>query len=124
MINYDTTYYIDDDNKIYVLSELPKDDTVREFIEANLTPISHQEIEDNMQEIRDMYEDNGHGDPIIYSYDQEYISLEYQYDDDENYINLQELSERIDEEHILIYKGDETYNKFIREMEIVYNYGK
>lgn len=112
---YNLEYYIDDDNQIYILSELNDQDLVKEFLENNLTKITRDEIEDNMSDIIDEYEENNCLTPKLSWCDETYYDYEY----DENYIHLQDLLENLDDA-IVIAPNDVTYNKFLEEMRVVY----
>lgn len=113
--NIETKYYIDDDEQIYILSELRDNDEVKEFLESNCHMVTRDEIENDIEEIIQDYEESGYGRPHMSWYGVTY----YDYEDNLEYVRLQDLLEQLDDA-IIIRNNDETYNKFLEEMRGLY----
>lgn len=103
-------YVIDDDNKIYEVSKLDKDDDVKQFLLDNLSKITVEEIEQNKKEIIDSYSDCFGN--LKYKCDG--YECVYEYETDPELSDLERLEEEL-EEAIEINLDDENYKKFYKE---------
>lgn len=103
-------FVIDDDDKIYEISNLNSSDGVKKFMTENMMPITSQEINEQKNDIIESYYIGGKLKGKFDGY--EYI---FDYENDEQLSNLEWLEYRLNYDAIEINKNDEIYNRFYNE---------
>lgn len=103
-------FVIDEDNKIYEVTKLPEDDSVKKFMLDNMMPITFKEIEEQKNDIiKSYYDATGRPKGKFDGY--EFI---FDYEQDETLGNLEWLEERL-EDATEININDDVYQAFYNE---------